>query len=148
MMSELVLNIAKCEIYLTMTFDCKISKWVWSENTTITSFSQTHGSARKSHTTITRHQEDKLSKATSSLSLFPIKMIAKQPSIKNVREVHITSHIDWFYVYLALTLTMSFDCKVILTIWKINGIGNHCVKYEPPISKSVWVFATWHTKRI
>ena len=30
---------------------------------------------RKSHTTITRHQEDKLSKATSSL--FPIKMIAK-----------------------------------------------------------------------
>ena len=30
--------------------------------------------ARKSHSTITRHQEDKLSKATSSL--FPIKMIA------------------------------------------------------------------------
>ena len=29
----------------------------------------------KIHTTITRHQEDKLSKATSSL--FPIKMIAK-----------------------------------------------------------------------
>ena len=36
---------------------------------------QTHGTARKSHTTITRHQEDKLSKATSYL--FPIKMIAK-----------------------------------------------------------------------
>ena len=35
---------------------------------------QTHGTARKSHTTIMRHQEDKLSKATSSL--FPIKMIA------------------------------------------------------------------------
>ena len=31
---------------------------------------------RKSHTTITRHQEDKQSKATSSL--FTIKMIAKQ----------------------------------------------------------------------
>ena len=31
--------------------------------------------ARKSHTPTTRHQEDKLSKATSSL--FPIKMIAK-----------------------------------------------------------------------
>ena len=30
---------------------------------------------RKSHTTITRHQEDKLSKATSFL--FPINMIAK-----------------------------------------------------------------------
>ena len=29
----------------------------------------------RSHTTITRHQEDKLSKATSSL--FPIKIIAK-----------------------------------------------------------------------
>ena len=36
---------------------------------------QTHGSARKSATKIMRHQEDKLSKATSSL--FPIKMIAK-----------------------------------------------------------------------
>ena len=35
----------------------------------------THGTARKSHTTVTRHQEDKLSKAISSL--FPIKMIAK-----------------------------------------------------------------------
>ena len=37
--------------------------------------SQTNDTARKSHTTITRHQEDKQSKATSSL--FPIKMIAK-----------------------------------------------------------------------
>ena len=36
---------------------------------------QTCGTVRKSHTTITRHQEDKLSKATSSV--FPIKMIAK-----------------------------------------------------------------------
>ena len=34
-----------------------------------------HSTARKSHTTIMRHQEDKLSKATNSL--FPIKMIAK-----------------------------------------------------------------------
>ena len=33
------------------------------------------GTARKSHATITRHHEDKLSKATSSL--FPIKMIAE-----------------------------------------------------------------------
>ena len=36
---------------------------------------QTRGIVRKSHTTITRHQEDKQSEATSSL--FPIKMIAK-----------------------------------------------------------------------
>ena len=34
----------------------------------------TPGTARKSRSTITRHQEDKLSKATSSL--FPIKMIS------------------------------------------------------------------------
>ena len=34
----------------------------------------TRGTTRKSRSTITRHQEDKLSKATSSL--FPIKMIA------------------------------------------------------------------------
>ena len=51
------------------------SKWVWSGNTTITNWRQTRGTARKSHTAITRHQEDKLSKATSSL--FPIKMIAR-----------------------------------------------------------------------
>ena len=36
---------------------------------------QTRGIVRKSHTTITRHQEDKQRKATSSL--FPIEMIAK-----------------------------------------------------------------------
>ena len=36
---------------------------------------KTHGTARKSHTTITRHQEDKPGKPTSSL--FPTKMIAK-----------------------------------------------------------------------
>ena len=48
-------------------------KWVWSKNTT--NCRQTRGIVRKSHTTITRHQEDKQSKATSSL--FPIKMIAK-----------------------------------------------------------------------
>ena len=48
-------------------------KWVWSENTTITNCRQTHGTARKSHETITRHHEDKLSKATSSF--FTIKII-------------------------------------------------------------------------
>ena len=51
----------------------KNSKWVWSGNTTITNRRQPHGTARKSRSTITRQQEDKLSKATSSL--FPIKMI-------------------------------------------------------------------------
>ena len=49
-------------------------KCVWSGNTTITNRRQTHDYARKSHYTITRHQEDKISKAASSL--FPIKMIA------------------------------------------------------------------------
>ena len=43
-------------------------------NTTITNRRQPHGTARKSRSTVTRHQEDKSSKATSSL--FPIKMIA------------------------------------------------------------------------
>ena len=50
------------------------SKWVWSGNTTITNRRQPCGTARKRRSTITRHQEDKLSKATSSP--FPIKMIA------------------------------------------------------------------------
>ena len=52
----------------------KNCKWVWSGNTTITNCRQPRGTARKSRSTITRHQEDKLSKAISSL--FPIKMIA------------------------------------------------------------------------
>ena len=53
----------------------KNSKWVWSGNTTITNRRQPCGTARKSGSTIRRHQDHKLSKATSSL--FPIKMIAK-----------------------------------------------------------------------
>ena len=52
----------------------KNSKWVWAGNTTITNCRQHHGTARKSRSTITRHQEDKLRKAISSL--FPIKIIA------------------------------------------------------------------------
>ena len=43
------------------------SKWVWSGNTTITNCRQPRGTVRKSRSTITRHQEDKLSKAISSL---------------------------------------------------------------------------------
>ena len=43
----------------------KNSKWLWSGKT-ITNRRQPHGTARKSHSTITRHQEDK----------FPINMIA------------------------------------------------------------------------
>ena len=50
-------------------------KWVWSGNTTIKICRQTHGTARKSHTTITRHQEDKPSKATSPF--LPTKTTAK-----------------------------------------------------------------------
>ena len=52
----------------------KNSKSVWSGNTTIINRRQPRGTVRKSRSTITRHQEDKLSKATSSF--FPIKMIA------------------------------------------------------------------------
>ena len=40
----------------------KNSKGVWSGNTTITNCRQPRGTARKSRSTITRHQEDKLSK--------------------------------------------------------------------------------------
>ena len=54
--------------------DIKNSMWVWSGNTTITNRRQPCGTARKSRSTITGHQEDKLGKSTSSL--FPIKMIA------------------------------------------------------------------------
>ena len=59
---------------LLWIFFGKRSKWLWSGNTTITYRRQPCGTARKSHSTITRHQEDKPSKATSPL--FPIKMIA------------------------------------------------------------------------
>ena len=40
----------------------KNSKWVWSGSTTITNCRQPRGTARKSRSIITRHQEDKLSK--------------------------------------------------------------------------------------
>ena len=53
----------------------KKRKWVWSGNTTITNCRHTPCIVRKSDTTITRHQEDNQSKATSSL--FTIKTIAK-----------------------------------------------------------------------
>ena len=65
----------------------KNSKLVWSGNTTITNHRQPHGTARKSHSTITRYQEDKLSKATSSL--FSIKMIAILEWTENNEQQHI-----------------------------------------------------------
>ena len=73
-------NDIKCKYWETTqhkhkSCDIKNSKWVWSGNTTITNCRQTIDTARKSHTSITRHQEDKLSKARSSL--FMNKMIAK-----------------------------------------------------------------------
>ena len=59
-------------VHILLPFtDSKNSKWVWSGNSTITNRRQPRGTARKSLSTITRHQEDKLSKATSSL--YPIK---------------------------------------------------------------------------
>ena len=51
-----------------------VSEYNQEINTTITNRRQPRGTARKSRSTITRHQEDKVSKTTSSL--FPIKMIA------------------------------------------------------------------------
>ena len=47
----------------------KNSKWVWSRNTTITIRRQPHGAALKSHITIMRYQENKLSKVTSSVTI-------------------------------------------------------------------------------
>ena len=64
--------------YLYILFHLNILKIVSEydqEITTITNCRQPHGTGRKGHTTITRHHNDNLSKATSSL--FPIKMIAK-----------------------------------------------------------------------
>ena len=51
-----------------------MSVFKWPLKTGFTNHRQPRGTARKSGSTITRHQEDKLSKATNSL--FPIKMIA------------------------------------------------------------------------
>ena len=49
------------------------SKWVWSENTTVTNCRPTNGAAMKSQITltVTKHQEGNQSKSTSSL--FPVK---------------------------------------------------------------------------
>ena len=71
---KLTYFIEKCWQCMKFQHFFKNSKWVWSGNTTITNCRPPRGTARKSRSTITRHQEDKLSKAISSL--FPIKMIA------------------------------------------------------------------------
>ena len=63
----------RCDVNDRIKFTKK-SKCVWSGYTTITNCRQPRGTARKSCSTVTRHQEDKLSKATSSL--FPIKSFA------------------------------------------------------------------------
>ena len=84
------------------------SKWVWSGNTTITNCRQTIGNAMKNHTTITRHQQDKPSKSTSSLC--PFKMIAKlewtysnvQQNLQNIQQLQ--------------TLTMGVRSTVIFII--------------------------------
>ena len=54
-------------VLLKQTF-YKNSKWVWSGNTTITNCRPNHCNARKSHTSITWHQEDKLSKNSKWVS--------------------------------------------------------------------------------
>ena len=83
----------------------KNSKWVWLGNTTIKNCRQPRSIAMKSHTTITRHQEDKQSRAISSL--FPIKMIAKlvwtQSNVRGltncraIKEETIAINPDWVY---------------------------------------------------
>ena len=67
---------------------------------------QTRGVARKSHTTVTRHQEDNQSKATSSL--FPIEMIEKPEWTQSNTQQNIEQ--------LQLTFPSSFDCLVRFTM--------------------------------
>ena len=55
----------------------------------------THGTARKSHTAIMRHQEDKLSKATSSLFLILMHMSSKDEN----QPVHPSSLISAFVIH-------------------------------------------------
>ena len=70
---------ARCHLYLLNIDEAQTalrammnSKRVWLGNTTITNCRRTHSIARKSHTKITRHQEDKQSKPTSSLTYHAI----------------------------------------------------------------------------
>ena len=71
-------SIEKTKIILEMLFNSfvKIVREYDQEIPQSKNCRQTHGTARKSHTTIAEHLEDKLSKKKNS-SLFPIKMIAK-----------------------------------------------------------------------
>ena len=56
---------------------------------TITNCRQTHDTERNSHTTITRHQEDKLSKAASSLSLSsPSRWWQNKNGLKAISHTH------------------------------------------------------------
>ena len=58
-----VLGIERGRVSLPADLTCKrrLKNVLGSKNTTTTNCRLTHGTTRKSHTTITRHQEDKLS---------------------------------------------------------------------------------------
>ena len=106
----------------------KNSKWVWSGNTTITNRRQPCGTARKSRSTTTKHQEDKLSKATGSL--FPIKMIAilerTQSNVQQKRSLVSIRDSDWVKAYI---LKGIFPCFI-----------HFLVSYYPYFT--VWLLST------
>ena len=83
------------------------------EITQITNRRQPHGTARKSHTTITRHQEDKLSKAISSL--FLIKMTAK---------------LEWTYSYIQQNIEQLQTPTMEVAINKSQQRQNHCLRTD------------------
>ena len=112
-------------IHLPFT-DSKNSKWVWSGNTTITNRRQPRGTARKSLSTITRHQEDKLSKATSSL--YPIKTFlnhAREPLYSNSAVIAWCSQstsaqiiLFWFTVFHSIRqIFTTFNFHDVFFVW-------------------------------
>ena len=50
-------DLSKSDVHYAM-FGLQKSKWVWSGKTTVKNRRQTHGTAKKSHTTIKSHRED------------------------------------------------------------------------------------------
>ena len=84
----------------------KNSKWVWSGNTTITNCRQTHDTVRKSHITITTHQEDKLKLFKASLSEPRRKFRGishQKPTSKNYLDLvgsQFWSHHQWLCILL------------------------------------------------
>ena len=120
----------------------KNSKWVWSGNTTITNRRQPRGTVRKSRSTITRHQENKLSKATSSL--FPIKITILTFVVNTSDKICFRNLFMWWALVLAF-IQIQAICVVHVIA---SSIKHNDISYKGSIFIIIKYGVFWKIKQI